>query len=342
MDNEKITSDAGSYSRPSSTEASLAPGRTVIGGSLENVSTAGAMLSRALEEYRQGNFENAESTLLKLIRNSERTTSPPTTEDTEGLQQRMTILASASTALGRTYMRLNRNDEAQANFSKAVTLFEQVLKSGGPTNPQIYSDYGIALFMIGRTADAITNLQNAHTQGSKSGETYLYLGVAMKQRGDYANAEHCLKEAIDASPLETLAHEELGEALKLQGTERYPDAARAYYSAAYAAASAGDLERALSDADKASALDPDSALIFAMRAELLRLLNRNEEALATVEQTLRLDSADLKDQLFTTRAGALQALGRSEEALAAAEEALAHSEQNATALGIKGQALHEL
>jgi tetratricopeptide (TPR) repeat protein len=239
-------------------------------------------------------------------------------------------------------MQLGRREEALPRFEEAVALFSTWLRPEITVGPQSHSDYGIALFMVGKREEAIASLQRAHGLGSKSAETFIYLGISLKDQKRYREAESCLKEALDAAPGDAMAQQLLGEVLELQGAERYVEAVQSYYAAAFALAAGGKLDLALEPLEHALVLQPDNAVMLSMKAELFRLLSRNEEAVQIADQALSLNSNDMIGQLFTTRSGALQALGRFEEALQDADKSLAQNPENAMALGFKGQALHSL
>lgn len=347
MEKDKMADGGDLYSKLSSTnaEANLPPSQilqAVSGGSLEGVATTRAALNQAVEEYRQGNYENAASILLKLIKALERTIARPAGGGTADLEDPTLLLASADTTLGRTYMQLGRGEEAQMRFAEAVALFDRSLRPGVTVGAQSHSDYGIALFMVGRKDEAVASLQQAHALGSKTAETFFYLGVSFKEQTKYKEAEGCLKEALDAAPGDASTQQLLAEVLEIQGPERYREAVQSYIAAAFALGASHQFERALKLLDHALVLQPDTAVLLMMKAELLRLLGNYEEAVRVVDQALPMDSAELMGQLFTTRAGALQGLSRFEEALQDVDKSLAHNPANATALGVKGQVLHSL
>ena len=348
MEKDKMAGTGDLHAKPTTTSAktSLPSSSQILQAvsavGLEGVATTRAKLNLALEEYRQGNYENVASTLLKLIKSLERGMAKPAEGDPSDIDQHALLLASAATTLGRTYMQLGRNEEAQQRFQDAVALFATSLRPGKTVGAQSYSDYGIALFMVGRRDEAIASLQQAHALGSKTAETFVYLGISLKDQKRYQDAESCLKEALDAAPGDALTQQLLGEVLELQGPERYIEAVQSYYAAAFALAAGGKLNLALEPLEHALVLHPDNAVMLSMKAELLRLLSRNEEAVQIADRALTLSSTDMMGQLFTTRSGALQALGRFEEALQDADKSLAHNPENAMALGFKGQALHSL
>src|SRR5215217_7069124 len=146
MEKDKVADTGDLHSKPLATSAEqILPSSQILqavsAAGLEGVSTTRATLNRALEEYRQGNYENAASILLKLMKTLERSMARPAEGGPADLDQRALLLASADTGLGRTYMQLGRAEEAQARFVEAVALFEKSLPSVETVSPQNRSDY---------------------------------------------------------------------------------------------------------------------------------------------------------------------------------------------------------
>ena len=326
------------------TEATTGPATLLLeigGSSVEGLSVQRARLNYGLEELRQGNYQKAESTLLKLQSTLDQSISG-NSAPAKCSPELCLLLAASLTALGRVHMQLGKNRKALSSFQEAVTLFEDSLNLNEQLHPQHASDYGIALYMIGRHDEASAALKQALGSPSKAVETHLYLGAILHDRKQYFEAESYLQQAVEAAPSDVTAQTLLAQVLEAQGAARQREAATAYYGAAFNLGCANRLEDGLELLERSLRLGPDNTVVLATKAEMLRLLGQHEKALQTVEQALALGSSDVYEQLLVTKGGVLQALGHPRKALAELEKALTRNPENALALSIQGQALHVL
>jgi len=144
------------------------------------------------------------------------------------------------------------------------------------------------------------------------------LGAVNSKRGEFANAERLIGQALkidDKSPYAWNAH---GSALR--GLKRFDDALVSYR--------------------RAIALKPDFAQAFYNQAGVMLDLGRNDEALANFDRAIALEPKYVR-ALFN-RAGALQSLGRMREALDAYDRVIAVDPSYADAFNGRGNVLTKL
>jgi tetratricopeptide (TPR) repeat protein len=84
----------------------------------------------------------------------------------------------------------------------------------------------------------------------------------------------------------------------------------------------GNYEAALDMVDKTLAIAPDEVRALVLRGDILYCLNRDEDALASFETALSIDSNSV--EAWISKAGALEALGRPQEGLLCCIEAFEH------------------
>lgn len=304
-----------------------------------------AELDRANSEYRLGNYGGAAEILREVVDDPKQGIFDPTSRP-ESNQAHLLLYASACTLLALTYERLSRDREAGVASGLAVNIFAEWLSREGEYAIRYYGDYGIALHMVERGAEAIYYLRKAVSLYLPSPDTYRHLALALKEQAPrnetessfYEEAKILLDEALSLAPYDSLAHKALGETFEAQGN--LDEAVAAYQAAAIDMASIYQLDDAVSLLDHVLELDPDHAFALASKGQVLRLLGRNEEALEALDRALELDPTEA----FTFRAKGvtLHSLRRHGEALEALDRALELDPSHVFALGVKGSVLQTL
>ena len=107
-------------------------------------------------------------------------------------------------------------------LDEALLLYEDLIKRN-PTAPELYSNYGLALWQKS-AADRALNLEPAIAAFQKSirhrpGDAGLHnnLGMVLKEKGDLEGAISEFRRAIELKPGVAMSHANLGAALRLIG-----------------------------------------------------------------------------------------------------------------------------
>ncbi|MER5432619.1 tetratricopeptide repeat protein [Streptomyces sp. NPDC002588] len=114
-----------------------------------------------------------------------------------------------------------------------------------------------------------------------------------------------------------------------------PDLVRAHFGRGLTLQSTNDLAEALAALDRADGLAPDTDWILGARGETRRLLGRFEEAVADFDRAIALDPS--YEEALVGRAVCRHALGRYDEALADFDRAVALDEDDVWALVRRGR-----
>jgi tetratricopeptide (TPR) repeat protein len=281
-------------------------------------------LERAQNEYYLGNYDSAADILRKLM---------------VSLEQHSVPYAGACVWLALTNERLGSGEDARAGFERAVETFDQWLGHTEKRLDQYHSEYGISLFNTeGRQDDAIDHLRLAISLGVANSETYRHLGLALKNREEYEEAEAQLKKALELTPEDPLIYEALEETFETQG--QLQEAASVYREVAFFKSLTSRFTETLSVLNHSLLLHPDDLETLAVKGEVLGTLGRYEEALEALDRALALEPGYAF--ALGVKGGVLYGLGRYKEALEALDQALALEPEYAFALGTKGQVLRGL
>ena len=277
------------------------------------------------------------------------------------------LAAAASALLGRAHKALGNSREAQQALNHAVDLYDLARDAMNATD---WSDYGIALLMLGRLDESVRALEMAIEGGlSLSGEAHRALGAALAAKGDDSAASAAYERAIMLEPHDAESIHALGE-LYERGSDRF-GASRAYFSSAEALFGTGDSHGALAMAERAVELAPEASLPFVLKAAILdeqgdidgasaalhtalehnpdqaiawallgSILERRGELEAALEALDRAVGLEPDNALaHASRAAVLGARGELEEALAVVERALALDPAYGYAYATKGNLL---
>ena len=255
-------------------------------------------LEMARSEYHLGHFKELLPKLLKLITRLE--------QESRSNDPRFNLLQAAAFSIqGQTLQRLQMNREAHDSFERAVAKFRESFSPDGPSSgaPEIYCDYGIALYQLGQISEAVESFAMGAQKNSLNAEAYRLYGMSVDQE-ENANlllAEEQFRKSLHLNPTDPLTLEALGENLKKQG--RLADAFDSYWKAAAHFIGSGRINEAEKNIASALEITPD------------------------------------QPELLTMKGYTLIAKGRLEDALLTFDDSLSRAPHNAVTLGLKGQAL---
>jgi tetratricopeptide (TPR) repeat protein len=295
-------------------------------------------LNRALAEYSLGHYEDAEIVLLNLMGSLKRILTRPSRVEGLELVQYSLLYAAAWAVMGRTRLRQGQSDEAQEAFRQAVALFDQWLPKAKEPAGQDYSEYGVALHMLGRKDEARDVLKKAVDFRSATPDAYLYLGIDLKEQRLYDEAEGLLRKAVELAQDNACTHKALAETLEAKG--QIGEASGEYQQAALGMMAAKQEDEALVTLDHSLRLNPEDPKALAIKGQVLRALNRNEEAVQAFQRGIEIDPS--LDWAYAELGETLRLLGRYEEALEALDHALALTTDEILALRTKAEVLRVL
>ena len=265
-----------------------------------------AKLQGALEdargEYRLRRFDAAEASLGTII---------ATLESLRDGRYHL-LAASAYSLQGRIHWRraergLECQDEAlvqeerskqDAAFRKAIELFRANERFITPDLPEsrLYTDYAIALFRTKETEAAIRMLERTQATGVMAADSFAYLGLGYRERGDRERAVVALRKGLQLAPGDKVLLETL--ALTLEDAGSSEAALRTYCKAAVAAGKDEDLASAQRLLRAALKIKQDDAQALSMLTLLLHSQNNDTAAKELLDATLEKSP----DQPMGTRA----------------------------------------
>lgn len=115
---------------------------------------------------------------------------------------------------------LGRLDYEAAQYASAVRRFEEVI-ARDPTFVRAHDNLGLALEALNEPARALTYYRRAVTLNreapSKSPWPPLNLGILLRQRGEFTEAERLFREALETDDTLARARYQLGAVLEQQG-----------------------------------------------------------------------------------------------------------------------------
>ncbi len=253
-----------------------------------------AKLQGALEdargEYRLRRFDAAEASLGTII---------ATLESLRDGRYHL-LAASAYSLQGRIHWRraergLECQDEAlvqeerskqDAAFRKAIELFRANERFITPDLPEsrLYTDYAIALFRTKETEAAIRMLERTQATGVMAADSFAYLGLGYRERGDRERAVVALRKGLQLAPGDKVLLETL--ALTLEDAGSSEAALRTYCKAAVAAGKDEDLASAQRLLRAALKIKQDDAQALSMLTLLLHSQNNDTAAKELLDATL--------------------------------------------------------
>ena len=175
--------------------------------------------------------------------------------------------------LGRTKYNENRFEEAVAAFNECLKL--------DPKNVKAEDNLGLSHQALGHTAEALTAFRNAIAWQAqllkKNSGPFINMGILLLEQNKVDEAVAYLSEAVEISPEEPRAHEQLGKAYSRQN----------------------DLERAQVELEKAVSLSPDNAALHFMLGQLYRKRGMNEKAKVELDRGAALKASGVRPKAST-------------------------------------------
>jgi len=206
--------------------------------------------------------------------------------------------------LGKTYVHLNRLEEAQQQFQKVIKI--------APGNAFAHLQLGQVLHKMGQLAAAATAYQAALKIFPENAIALTNLGTIHAQSGNLPAALEAFQKAVRAQPSYALAHNNLGEfyAHKRQelttaqkhfyrALELEPDYIVALNNLGHVNMASGNYAEAMKFFTRVIALDPKFVPAYGNLALIHSLNGRNAEAVRNLRQILALEpnNANAKNML---------------------------------------------
>ena len=194
--------------------------------------------------------------------------------------------------LGTTLMRLGRHDEALAAYREAMRL--------SPDDAEIRHNLGLLLEQMGRSDEAVLHAREAIRLDPDHAAAHLLLGNALQSLGRFDVAVEAYQEAIRLNPDDAEARLNLGTALgrlgrseeaiaELEAALRLdPRSLAARRNLGIALLRSGRIDAGLALFRETVTLAPDASTWLDL-GHALESVGRYDEAIAAIEQAIRLD-----------------------------------------------------
>lgn len=247
-----------------------------------NLTSYRSDFKRALGEYMLGHFEEAKSILILLIPSLEAVLA--THQKKADATELHLLYASTLTWLGRTYEKLNQENDAKSAFKKAKAEFKEWISKCKDPTYHMYVDYGVALFKRRSTNRSLTAFTNAANRGPLTAEGNLYMGICLFRLNKPKEAEECFRKALTQEPDDYLSRKALAELLEKE--QRISEAVKEYRTAILQMLDSGSLDEALIIAEHALTLSEQDPELLALKGNILRLKGDSTSALVTLNQSL--------------------------------------------------------
>ena len=254
------------------------------------------------------------------------------------------VYATALALRGLLYDTKKQEQEAQADFTEALNLFndwwskqeeEFILPSG-------YQDYGIVLQHMGRNNEAIAQLKEAIRRGITTSEVYRHLGLALLAQKSDQEAEEILRQKITINSNDPLLLKTLAEVLQAQ--KQNDEAADFYLKASVVFERLDQPKDEIDTLNVFLKLNPTNFKALAMKGEALRKIKQYDEALQTLNLAFQNDltTQSKSDIIYAlgSQGATLAELKHYDSALEVLDQALSLSQyEDAFALATKGRIL---
>ncbi|HYH07782.1 MAG TPA: protein kinase [Thermoanaerobaculia bacterium] len=192
----------------------------------------------------------------------------------------------------------------QARYAEAATQWQQVVRLA-PDSAWAYNNLGAVQSRLGRYDEAVQTFRQSVAR-KPTGQGYSNLGTTLYFAGQFAAAAEALEQATALTPEAHLYWRNLGDAYRwIPGKQQ--DAQRSF-------------ERAIALCDKTLSFNAADATAHASRASALAKLRRQREARAAILRALELKPSD--SSIVYEAAVIANVGGDEEEALARIEQAV--------------------
>ena len=159
--------------------------------------------------------------------------------------------------------------------SHVAAFFQQCLKLD-PKNVKAEDNLGLSHQALGHADEALAAFRNAIAWQAqlltKNSGPFINIGILLLEQNKVEDAVAYLTEAVEISPEEPRAHEQLGKAYSRQN----------------------DLPKAQGELERAVSLSPDNAALHFVLGQLYRKQGMNEKARAELERGAALKASGAK------------------------------------------------
>ncbi|WP_165246387.1 tetratricopeptide repeat protein [Paludisphaera soli] len=207
--------------------------------------------------------------------------------------------ATAFAGLAQVHHRLNRNDEALAEYDQAIRIF--------PGDPNSHIGRGDVHRALGDFPRALADLDEAVRLGPGYPRAFASRGRLLEDLKQDDRAEADYSRAVEVDPNYAFAY-------RLRGALR---------------SRLGRNDEALADFEVVGRLRPDDSETLKDRGGVLERMGRHQEALVALDRAIAIDPKNAK--AYQNRGAAYNSLARYEDAVADLDRAIALDPKNAGA-----------
>ena len=120
-------------------------------------------------------------------------------------------LAEAHFRLGLSYEALNKAEEAETEYKKAVESYKKYLESN-PDDPEAHYNFGQTYANLHQYSDAIREYRQAVKLKDNDADMYYDLGIALTRLAQYSEAVSAFSKSLEIDPENYRAEDALEEA----------------------------------------------------------------------------------------------------------------------------------
>ncbi|KAJ3062914.1 hypothetical protein HK102_008609, partial [Quaeritorhiza haematococci] len=252
---------------------------------------------RAVALLMLGRLDEAEATFVRAIRLWEVPLNGARGIGRGGRDAVQEARATAFAGLAQVHHRLNRNDEALAEYDQAIRIF--------PGDPNSHIGRGDVHRALGDFPRALADLDEAVRLGPGYPRAFASRGRLLEDLKQDDRAEADYTRAVEVDPNYAFAY-------RLRGALR---------------SRLGRNEEALADFEVVGRLRPDDSETLKDRGGVLERMGRHQEALGALDRAIAIDPKNAK--AYQNRGAAYNSLARYEDAVADLDRAIALDPKNA-------------
>ena len=275
-----------------------------------------AELNRAVSAHNLGRLDEAEPILDSLLSELSQVLTDEAS-NADGVAFHL-LKGQVLSARGRTGERRGDDKLAKSMFKDAVAEFSQWIEQTADVSAQVYCDYGVSLFKLGRRKATVKALEVAKEKGGLSAEVYRYLGICYCEMSEFANAEDSFVNALKQDPGDFLTRQANARCLESQG--RTSEAVSEYNHVVLSLSTARRFEEAETIARHMMELEPEDPRVLVRIGEAFLASGRFEKVLETLDEGLKKQPANAG--AIRIKGLAFFALGRYKEAVKEFQQSL--------------------